>query len=164
MSLQDTSLNLTDVCRQCGGFCCTMPVINSFELSQLKQAGYENFAVKRGKYFKIKAKKGKCVFLGENGCNLPQNLKPTDCRLFPIYFNKAEESVEFFYYPKELCPFIKKFKENKNYLEETKEFFKQKMNCWTEGELREFTKKHSRLNVKFLGIVGLFLRKLVKNI
>jgi len=49
---------------------------------------------------RFKLKNGKCFFLTENGCELPVNIRPYYCRLYPFWVNQEKKTT---FIPSERC-------------------------------------------------------------
>ena len=55
--------------------------------SQFKQLFINNFRIR------LRTKDGKCVFLGDEGCVLPVDIRPFYCRIYPFWFTDKEELI-----------------------------------------------------------------------
>ena len=80
--------------------------------------------------------KGKCPFLSEKGCVLPEKLKPFDCKLFPLAFKYENKQIKFFLNKK--CPFIDRIP--KSWIRKTKKWALKELRNWNEEEKITYSK------------------------
>jgi Fe-S-cluster containining protein len=68
-----------------------------------------------------------CIFYKNNGCRLPEKLRPTDCLTYPFYPKLKEKNgeleIDHFVIDSE-CPFHKELAKNKVILKEVKAIWK----------------------------------------
>ncbi|MCK4365958.1 MAG: YkgJ family cysteine cluster protein [Thermoplasmatales archaeon] len=162
--IDEKDQKMLDICKKCNGYCCTRPIISKYEYDHLKKAGYKDFAEREGVIFKIKANEQRCIFLRENGCKLPQKLRPLECKIFPMRFNIIKSSLNFYFYPKELCPYVEEFKRNEIWMNETKKLFNNKIKKWSAEEIESFTKKRTRLKLKIYGLMKVIKQNFQKKV
>ena len=55
---------------------------------------------------------GRCVFLGDNGCNI-YSIRPEGCRLYPLVYNENNGKV----FVHDLCPYGHEFKVSRDDIE-----------------------------------------------
>jgi Fe-S-cluster containining protein len=71
--------------------CCieTRMPLTGFDIERISKQGYEikDFVVKRRRERQLKNVNGRCVFLGDDGCNI-YSFRPEGCRLYPLVFNE----------------------------------------------------------------------------
>ena len=130
------SKTIGDICRVCGGFCCTTVFLGKSDIKKLNKAGkvVQYQKVEGGHEF-VKTAHGKCPFLKEGiGCVLPEELKPFDCILYPLAFTKKNGSFEFYVNTK--CPYYKEIP--KDWIKKTILWFNDKIKEWTDEEIEAY--------------------------
>ena len=89
--------------------CCVetrMPLSRS-DIRRILKAGYSlnDFTVKTEEGWRLKNRFGRCVFLGEEGCEI-YLYRPEGCRLYPLIYDEASRTPML----DELCPYKDEFK------------------------------------------------------
>lgn len=90
--------------------------------------------------------KFRCQLLTENGCSIPENLKPLDCILFPLNINYKNREIEF--YLSKYCMFYEKIPEN--WIKKTKALALERFNTWNEQEKIDYSQIIEDVPKKFL--------------
>jgi len=123
------------------GKCCNLNVLLTHkDFENLKnKTSFEDFK----KYGNLIVHWGTCPFLEkENGCTLPEPLKPFDCKLFPLTFMYEDSKVKIFLNKK--CPFTKEIPQE--WINKTKSWLKKELQSWKKQDLLAYSsliEKHS---------------------
>ena len=97
-------------------FCCVetrMPLSRS-DIKRILRIGYslKDFAVKTEGGWHLKNRSGRCVFLGEKGCEI-YPYRPEGCRLYPLVYDEASGTAVL----DGLCPYNGEFKVSRRDIE-----------------------------------------------
>lgn len=131
----DVIHTLKATCKKCGGKCCKLNVmVTRKDYDGLKDKVDERRFTKYGK--NIFVHWGKCPFLGLNGCTLPEDKKPFDCKLFPLTFMCSNSQIKIFL--NEKCPYTREISEE--WIIQNKKWLKRELEDWTEEELKTYSK------------------------
>jgi len=72
--------------------CCveTKMPLSRFDIKRILKMGYrlKDFAIKTAEGWQLKNRSGRCVFLGEEGCEIYPH-RPEGCRLYPLVYDEA---------------------------------------------------------------------------
>jgi hypothetical protein len=133
-------------CSMCDGQCCKRGVFTVFEWEAKKlSSAYPEFQEanvfdERGGCKDI-AMHGLCMFSKKNGCELPIELRPTDCLTFPFYPElKADEDgldIETILIQNE-CPFSNEISKNKKLIKYMNNFWKDIIKKTTQKEITDW--------------------------
>jgi len=93
-------------CRDCRGQCCEMPWLTKEELASANQFPDAIKFIGDTAFF---LNHDKCPFLDQNGKCKIYEMRPLDCRLFPL--DIIEENGEYFWCVFTICPNWRKMKE-----------------------------------------------------
>lgn len=99
-------LNFGAVCRECRGQCCHMPWLTQEELHLADRFPDAVHRVDGTAFF---LERDRCTFLDEHGRCRIYDLRPLDCRLFPL--DIIEEGGEFYWCVFTTCPNWQKMRE-----------------------------------------------------
>jgi len=126
------------ICKKCQGKCCKSTIfLTQTDVDRLNKRHKGVFKVEKIPGIMILDESGKCPFLNESkGCILSENLKPFDCRVFPIAFIYRNGETNFYLNKK--CPYHNEIP--KEWIEKTKKWAKKELESWTEEEKLEFSK------------------------
>jgi len=96
--------------------------LSRIDIERISRQGYrlKNFVVKRKRECHLKNRKGRCVFLGDNGCII-YSFRPEGCRLYPLVYNENNRKVVIH----DLCPYGHEFKVSRDDIENLYAFFKK---------------------------------------
>ena len=71
--------------------CCleTRMPLSRFDIKKILELGYhlKDFAVKKGKEWRLRNRFGRCVFLSEDGCKIYSH-RPEGCRIYPLVYDE----------------------------------------------------------------------------
>jgi Fe-S-cluster containining protein len=155
-------------CSQCNGSCCKRGVFSLFDREMKKLShDYKDFHVgkisdQRGTCFDI-AMQNLCVFSKDNGCELPEKLRPTDCLTYPFYpkvkENSGELEIEYFVIDSD-CPYHKEIAGNEVIFNEVQSIWESvskkvtpaQVNDWLgkDGQWKDWFEKAIQVNFKKL--------------
>ncbi len=89
--------------------CCieTRMPLSRFDIERISGQGYrfKDFVLKRKRERFLRNSKGKCVFLGDNGCII-YSFRPEGCRLYPLVYDEKNRKA----FVHDLCPYGLEFK------------------------------------------------------
>jgi Fe-S-cluster containining protein len=96
--------------------------LSRIDIERISRQGYrfKDFVVKRKRERHLKNRKGRCVFLGDNGCII-YSFRPEGCRLYPMVYNENNRKVVIH----DLCPYGHEFKVSRDDIENLHVFFKK---------------------------------------
>ena len=88
--------------------CCldTEMPLSRVDMQKIEQLGYrlEEFAVKRGKEWRLRNRGGRCIFLSDEGCTIYAH-RPEGCQSYPsVYEESTGKAVKH-----QLCPYHHEF-------------------------------------------------------
>lgn len=127
-----TRLKFCKICKKCcheNGLGVVR--LSGYDIKRLQKAGKKIGFVKEGGVFWLKLEKGKCKFLGSKGCELPEEIRPLDCRLFPVHFHFLGKN-KYYFTVSLACPYWNKI--SKNYIEIVKKDALKDLKHWTKKE------------------------------
>ena len=127
-----TTFNYCKICKKCchkGGFDAVL--MSRYDIKRLQKAGKNVKFVKDGAVFRMKLEKGKCKFLSSKGCTLPEELKPLDCKLFPMHVYPLGKN-KYFFMVNLACPHWNKL--SSAYVENAKKIALRELKHWTTKE------------------------------
>ncbi|RLG93976.1 YkgJ family cysteine cluster protein [Candidatus Bathyarchaeota archaeon] len=94
--------------------CCinTEMIISYYDILQILHAGFSlsDFAYYDGRYWRLRNKNGRCVFLDEEGLCTIYDMRPIGCRAYPIIIVETEASTKCDV--DSICPFSFAITEN----------------------------------------------------
>lgn len=89
--------------------CCieTRMPLSHQDIKRILKIGYrlEDFAVEKGKGWRLKNLSGRCVFLSEGSCKIYSH-RPEGCRIYPLVYNENMKKAVI----DPLCPYGYEFK------------------------------------------------------
>ncbi|MDD5650364.1 MAG: YkgJ family cysteine cluster protein [Candidatus Nanoarchaeia archaeon] len=124
------------ICKECNGTCCkTFEIfLTKEELDNIKNIKPLIFK-KEGSAF-LMCHKERCIFLGEKGCILNPEQKPTDCTIAPLVFTYINKKIEF--YLLKDCKFIHEIPEYE--IEKLKKITLERIKDWSEEDKITYSK------------------------
>ncbi|MEX2690290.1 MAG: YkgJ family cysteine cluster protein [Candidatus Njordarchaeia archaeon] len=108
MGILDGEICLKNNCHKC---CInTEMILTPTDIERIKRHGYklESFAYFDGKYWRLKNRNGKCVFLQNDGRCSIYSYRPSGCRSYPVIF---DESTGKCILDGSVCPYIQHISE-----------------------------------------------------
>lgn len=81
------------ICSKCGGKCCHEGLyVTKKEYEKLSDENKRKFSCE--KFMNgYRSKTGKCLFLEENGCIIPQEERFIECKLFPLEISSIDKLI-----------------------------------------------------------------------
>ncbi|MFC1727162.1 hypothetical protein ACFL0Y_01440 [Patescibacteria group bacterium] len=70
------------------------------------------------------------------GCTLPEDIKPFDCKVFPVAFIYKNGKTSFYLNKK--CPYYREIP--REWIEKTHKWARKELESWTEEEKLEYSK------------------------
>jgi hypothetical protein len=139
-------------CSQCNGLCCKRGVFSLFEwemkrlLCDCKDFQVDIVSDQRGTCIDI-AMNDLCIFNENNGCLLPEKLRPIDCLSYPFYpklkENKGALEIDYFVIDID-CPYHIEIAENELILNEVRIIWKSLGKKVTLDEVNDWLGKDGR--------------------
>ncbi|NHI91337.1 MAG: hypothetical protein EAX96_02465 [Candidatus Lokiarchaeota archaeon] len=171
-----SSFDYFKICKECDDEeCCKEPYyafLSKIEILKIKEyllankfeKKFQNFISKgnftyndeKTEVFSIKKDKGKCIFLKDNRFCMIQNVKPLDCRQWPLTFDYLEKEDKLIIY-RGVCPLSDVLDEN--WIKSMIEIIKKEVKNWPLQDLaaytsydRDDTLREIKIFENFLGI------------
>jgi Fe-S-cluster containining protein len=110
---EDWLIHAEEVCRHCGGRCCTdaHPPISEHCYRRLVAEGVPADSFEWRGYRAVRARgDGTCIFCMQNRCSI-HGIKPATCRAGPFTFDVKGDVIEIFLKYETICPVVSLLKE-----------------------------------------------------
>ena len=138
MVAQSDASCLCDFCVVCKGLCCRrgVVVLSHREVEMLgAYRGYiKEIETEVGKIFFIDKSLDDCPCLTDAGCIIPQDIRPLDCRIYPLNLMLAGGRIHLLV--SRLCPAADQIKDMPQWLVEKKQLIREMIpKLWTKEEL-----------------------------
>ncbi|OGV52353.1 MAG: hypothetical protein A2X49_08330 [Lentisphaerae bacterium GWF2_52_8] len=122
-------------CKRCKKCCCLSSgtdkiTLSRHDIERLRNAKLEFKVRKDGSLYRLVMKSGRCPFLKKDGCALPEELRPLDCKTYPVHF--IPDGKEDYLTVSLKCPSWNKV--SPAFLKDAKELAKREFKHWTKAE------------------------------
>lgn len=164
--MDDFNRRIAHICSRCGGKCCSWPLVSAEDADRLRRAANADCLVKRGPFFHIRSSPW-CAFLSEEGCVLPAEARPVDCRYFPMCFAREKGGeIRVKMHSRLKCPFARLIAADAIWREAASAYLEEAITKWSDDEVAWYGRHHrrSRLAVNAAKLIAVRATKGILNL